>query len=793
MRKLIIAIMAVTALSASPSAPARLVQAVSGSRSASYNKSPQQIRIDDVEGRNLQLLCEEDFSHFTAGSEETPDSEDLCSGMYDVGYPVPIPDELMSSPGWTGAGVYQAGGMAALAIPRMGGLINTPPGEFGGKIIIKARVRSLKGNGVIMCNICRGDEKAPAMAVPEDPNSISIKQEQGWVELIYESVNRYAGEKTFVQFNAMNYNPGALLIDDIQIYRDLDFVWAPKGINSYNFKDGGFTTSWDIIETADSYLVTLLEETVSGTEDYTESQDFNSINATDDAFKPDDTPKGWEITLNGDKTATANGGMNDSPAIIISTEGDCITFPITGGRYRDLRFSLRSINRWQFSAGEMEIQGLTPDRRWVTFGRIGLEALETVGYYDLAEIEKENPLFSFTDLYCGIRLVCSDMTDLRIAFDDVYLRTSAPTLQTPVVEDFEVSTNGITFADLIEDAEYYVSVKAKKGNYISESSELHHAFGLPAPTKVETRDLDPDGNFTADWKKHARATSYEVNLYDVERIPQTANDWKALSQDFAHIVTDATIENPAQLGNKEYSDLEELVGQPGWIGRNTLYANGMIGGINATSDLLTPALTLNHDDSSYKVRIKAWSVQGESLVIQGEGVYDMYEFPDAGIHEFEVTLANGTMQNRLMMYTLHGSPFLIDDITVLQNVKENDPVYIPLDYKETDSAPLAMKVDEPKGEFAIAVTSVQDWFGEKAYSPASTPCLFSFDRVGITETTTDSPLTMDGNILMVSSPAKVYNLSGVHVASLNSGCNIKLPSGIYIVICEEQSFKIISK
>ena len=97
MKKLITAAMAVIALSASPSTPARLIQTVPESQ-ATVSNSPQHIRIDDVEGRNLQLLCREDFSKFTAGTEETPDSQDLCEGMYAVGYPVPIPTQYMSTP-----------------------------------------------------------------------------------------------------------------------------------------------------------------------------------------------------------------------------------------------------------------------------------------------------------------------------------------------------------------------------------------------------------------------------------------------------------------------------------------------------------------------------------------------------------------------------------------------------------------------------------------------------------------------------------------------------------------------
>ena len=69
----------------------------------------------------LTTILTEDFSKFTAGSEETPDAtrlEDTETGI--------ISDEYFNTPGWMGFEVYQAGGCAFLDLNGETGMLITP-------------------------------------------------------------------------------------------------------------------------------------------------------------------------------------------------------------------------------------------------------------------------------------------------------------------------------------------------------------------------------------------------------------------------------------------------------------------------------------------------------------------------------------------------------------------------------------------------------------------------------------------------------------------------------------------
>ena len=91
------------------------------------------------------MLLEEDFSKFTAGSEATPDATDVADAT--TGY---IADELTNTPGWSGDGVFQAGGCAYIGIVDEGtdnedtGFLNTSTFDGsgnGGYIVVTFRAR----------------------------------------------------------------------------------------------------------------------------------------------------------------------------------------------------------------------------------------------------------------------------------------------------------------------------------------------------------------------------------------------------------------------------------------------------------------------------------------------------------------------------------------------------------------------------------------------------------------------------------------------------------------------------
>ena len=62
------------------------------------------------ESSSGSLVISETFALFTKGSEEAPDTKDLTSSSTGM-----IADALTQQPGWSGAGIYSAGGSCLLA------------------------------------------------------------------------------------------------------------------------------------------------------------------------------------------------------------------------------------------------------------------------------------------------------------------------------------------------------------------------------------------------------------------------------------------------------------------------------------------------------------------------------------------------------------------------------------------------------------------------------------------------------------------------------------------------------
>ena len=66
--------------------------------------------------RQPVLILEEDFSKFEAGTEDVPDTKNTSNNQTGV-----ILSKFTKMPGWTGAGVRQAGGTCAIAVVTYAG------------------------------------------------------------------------------------------------------------------------------------------------------------------------------------------------------------------------------------------------------------------------------------------------------------------------------------------------------------------------------------------------------------------------------------------------------------------------------------------------------------------------------------------------------------------------------------------------------------------------------------------------------------------------------------------------
>ncbi|MGN1172926.1 MAG: haloacid dehalogenase-like hydrolase, partial [Muribaculaceae bacterium] len=211
----------------------------------------------DVDLMN-EILINEDFSLFTAGSEETPDTECLCLLDGSVDSPK-IDSKYTQQSGWTGGRVYQAGGVAAL-IPLADGLsavLNTPYCDYSGNLTVTFRMKSIDPSGrtFFFLNCLRNGIDIPKDCIDKDGKYVyykyNLKNEEGWKEFTVEFNNCSADADDFLQFNCY----GQVLLDDFKVVAHNDFIAAPRLRDAKDFTYDGFTATWDKMRVAESYDV----------------------------------------------------------------------------------------------------------------------------------------------------------------------------------------------------------------------------------------------------------------------------------------------------------------------------------------------------------------------------------------------------------------------------------------------------------------------------------------------------------------------------------------------------------
>ncbi len=162
--------------------------------------------------RTVVSSVNEDFSRFVAGTEDAPDANDLA-----VGEDQSIDNSFTAQPGWSGAGVYQAGGCAYIGMylfegttEEVTGYINTPSMDLSGNNgVFKIRFRARVGGSVAedLVRILGIDD-----AITELTGYVDQKITNEWKE--YEVTLRGGTAKHFVQFYGVQY---PIFIDDIVI------------------------------------------------------------------------------------------------------------------------------------------------------------------------------------------------------------------------------------------------------------------------------------------------------------------------------------------------------------------------------------------------------------------------------------------------------------------------------------------------------------------------------------------------------------------------------------------------
>lgn len=186
----------------------------------------------------------EDFSKFTAGSEETPDAtevNDLSTGA--------IPDELTLTPGWQGRGVKQAGGVAYVGTyDEYGwdetGYLKTSSADLsanGGVCTVRFRARSASAEG---------DEVAVQLANPTntylDQQRVQLTTE--WQD--YEVKLNNGTADAFIHFYSVWHE---WYVDDIAVLTE--GIPSPENLHVTSYKGYESTFAWSPTDEAEKYKV----------------------------------------------------------------------------------------------------------------------------------------------------------------------------------------------------------------------------------------------------------------------------------------------------------------------------------------------------------------------------------------------------------------------------------------------------------------------------------------------------------------------------------------------------------
>lgn len=215
-------------------------------------------RVAPPEGTEMVTILAEDFSKFTAGSENEPDPTDIVDGY---GY---IPNEYTDAPNWQGQAIRQAGGMCMIDwfdYTSIDGQLYTLPGYLAtpvtdltlnyGKTYLSFRARSLEPEGgtiTISWTYPYGsdDDDTPG-------GTVTWGMYGQWGRYEYIELTNCTSD---CQIEISSYS-SHVLIDDIRIEKVKPAVYPPVVRRWTNYDDSGeyttFRANWDHVEGADSY------------------------------------------------------------------------------------------------------------------------------------------------------------------------------------------------------------------------------------------------------------------------------------------------------------------------------------------------------------------------------------------------------------------------------------------------------------------------------------------------------------------------------------------------------------
>lgn len=746
----------------------------------------------------VQHLVSEDFSKFTAGSETEPAAE-----MIEFEDRYHIPDAMTAEPGWTGGGLYSAGGAVCLKKYQVtrtdyegseykedaNGYITTPAFDLAGTTTVTFRAKRLGSEEtelwVAFCDV----EYGPTPGIDQDDYILTDE----WKEYTLIGSHSDFGSSVDVQFMATK---GEVLLDDIKMDFVRDRIPAPYAYAAKNLSETSFIASWEDTG-APSYKLNVYsqvkpETVVSGVI----AENFDG-----------DVAEGWTIKLGEDAYITDADKISSAPRGILFNElSDTIVSPKTPEFIDTVTFFCKPStdkdgenDEGYYSLLKVEIYHEFTGK-WENIGQLPYYYMEdeATGKYGIT--------YEFADGVFG-----HDVNQMRLSMlqkdaavfyvDDIKLYYSSKGEYKEIVKDKILTETEFTVDNSNTADNYYYMVQGIDGDLVSELSNevwVDAISGLKVKALPAT-DITAAG-FTANWEPLGHATDYKVDVYTQITAKQDMKDVVIITEDF-NAITEGTVENPGTTWKSPLDFGAEGMASTGWSATQPAWANGMAGttGTNywmGTAGLvLSPVLDLTCTKGGV-INVEATVVTtvadfaNNSGETEKEGIFAMVmtsiwdqqpltaglaEAEQVGENKVKIQIpvpADAAMNNVMVAFmNKSGTPFFVDDVKIMVDLKAGQSVGAPFCSK-TAKNETSCTIDgiNPAVDYSYAVTASTVNYFTPYSSEASEPVVVKTSEASIKEITTEAA----GN-------GAVYDLQGRRLSAPVRGINITTDGRKFLV------------
>lgn len=388
-----------------------------------------------------------------------------------------------------------------------------------------------------------------------------------------------------------------------------------------------------------------------------------------------------------------------------------------------------------------------------------------------------------------------------------------------LLKDESVKTNYMNVTGLDASKTYYFTVRAQKGEAISDPSDEIRVVPvvekIAAPVATDATNVTKNG-FTANWNAVEDADYYTVSLFK-NTILSEDQEISLLSEDFSKVTMGSL--SSIDMSLPTYGNLDPYTTVPGWTQSSGVLAAGYVGIWSLTSSgyIQTPALDLAANNGAFKVSLDA-AINYYGKFYSGEFKVQLIDSDDdetvleektfnadeKGFANFVAEFTKGK-DNVYIRFLYDGSQRLfLDKVNVSQMRKAGSEYAVKLKSVDTENtscdfdAPFESNIYYSYNVTSSIETVVSSEITYISSTNSNTIKVVDPSGVKIVEDAQASITANNGEILIstpVDATVEVYNIAGtlMHKSSVAAGStsiNINA-SGVMLVKVLGKTHKVI--